>query len=217
MGGRKFSDSAEASWSRRAHVCVGLDLVPEKIPSCVSGSTEAERCLAFAKEIIDATAAVAGAYKPNASFYESLGSEGFSVLQQTVEHVRLVAPESVVIVDAKRGDISSTNDGYVRAIFDILDADAVTLHPYLGREALAPFLDRKDKGCFILCRTSNPGASELQDLDVGGEPLYLRLAGLVDTTWNVSGNCGLVAGATYPEELELVRRPRQSYPYLFPE
>lgn len=197
-------------------MCVGLDLVPEKIPLSIGGSTDAERCLTFAKEIVVATADVAGAYKPNASFYEALGPDGFSVMRETIEHIRLIAPDALVIVDAKRADIASTNDGYVKALFDLLGADAVTLHPYLGREALAPFLKRKDKGCFILCRTSNPGASELQDLDVGGEPLYLRLAGMVNTTWNVFSNCGLVAGATYPEELELVRRRAPELPLLIP-
>jgi orotidine-5'-phosphate decarboxylase len=130
-------------------------------------------------------------------------------MERTVEYVRERHPELVTICDAKRADIGNTNKGYVEAIFDRMGFDAVTLHPYLGREALEPFLSRRDKMCIVLCRTSNAGAGEFQDLIVDGRPLWLAVAARVSSTWDVDGSCALVVGATYPEEM---RRIRQAAP-----
>jgi orotidine-5'-phosphate decarboxylase len=122
----------------------------------------------------------------------------------------------VIILDAKRADIGNTNSGYVQFAFDCLGADALTLHPYLGQEAIQPFLDRKDKGSIILCRTSNPGSGEFQDLPIGGQPLYQHIAEQVVAKWNTNENCALVVGATYPEEMKEVRRIAPALPFLIP-
>jgi orotidine-5'-phosphate decarboxylase len=186
------------------HLVVGLDTVVDRLPSSIEGSP-ADQVVAFNREIVEQTADLVCAYKPNIAFYEALGADGFRALKATIIGIRELAPEVPVIVDAKRADIGSTNAGYVAAIFDELNADAVTVHPYLGREALAPFLEQEDRLIFVLARTSNPGAGEFQDLKVSGQPLYRRVAQAVSDSWNRAGNCGLVVGATYPEELRLVR------------
>jgi orotidine-5'-phosphate decarboxylase len=189
------------------HLAVGLDTDPERIPASVApGASPAERVVEFNGAIVAATAGVAAAYKPNAAFYEALGEDGFHALEETVATIRERAPGAAVILDAKRADIGSTNAGYVAAAFERLGADAVTVHPYLGGEALAPFLERAEKLVFVLARTSNPGAGELQDIeDRDGVPLYRRVARAVARDWNTAGNCGLVVGATYPEEMRAVR------------
>ncbi len=188
------------------HLAVGLDSDPARIPASVApGAEPAERVIEFNREIVAATAGLAAAYKPNAAFYEALGADGFGALAETIAAIRTTAPDAAVILDAKRADIGSTNAGYVAAAFDRLGADAVTVHPYLGGEALAPFLERADKLVFVLARTSNPGAGELQDLVADGVPLYRHVARTVARNWNGAGNCGLVVGATYPDELRAVR------------
>lgn len=185
-------------------VCVGLDPDIAKIPDHIKKHHE-DILFRFNREIIDATADLVCAYKPNSAFYEAYGSDGVYQLRLTIEYIRQMYPEIVVILDAKRADIGSTNAGYVTYAFDYLKADAITLHPYLGKEALAPFLDRTDKACIILCRTSNPGAGEIQDMSVDGEALYKIIARKVSHDWNTHRNCMLVAGATYPHELEELR------------
>jgi len=188
------------------HLAVGLDPVPERIPDSVApGASPAERVIEFNRAIVVATAGLTAAYKPNAAFYEALGEDGFYALGETVATIRDRAPGAAVILDAKRADIGSTNAGYVAAAFDQLGADAITVHPYLGGEALAPFLERSEKLVFILARTSNPGAGELQDLVTDGVPLYRHVARTVAGKWNSAGNCGLVVGATYPEEMRAIR------------
>lgn len=189
------------------HLVVGLDTDPERIPASVApGAAAAERVVEFNRRIVEATAELACAYKPNAAFYEALGADGFPTLSETVAAIRRGAPDAAAILDAKRADIGSTNAGYVAAAFEQLGADAVTVHPYLGGEALAPFLERSEKLIFVLARTSNPGAGELQDLTVdGGAPLYRHVARAVAGGWNAAGNCGLVVGATYPDELRAIR------------
>lgn len=188
------------------HLVVGLDTDPERIPEAVApGAAAAERVVEFNRRIVEATADLACAYKPNAAFYEALGGDGFRALAETVAAIRRDAPGAAVILDAKRADIGSTNAGYVAAAFDQLGADAVTVHPYLGGEALAPFLERAEKLIFVLARTSNPGAGEFQDLIADGVPLYRHVARAVAGSWNAAGNCGLVVGATYPEEMRAVR------------
>ena len=133
-----------------------------------------------------------------------------------MEYVRARHPGLVTICDAKRADIGNTNQGYVEAIFDRMGFDAVTLHPYLGREALAPFLRRRDKMSIVLCRTSNPGAGEFQDLSVDGTPLWLKVAEGVSHKWDVDGSCALVVGATYPEEMRRVREAAPNTTFLVP-
>jgi len=188
------------------HLVVGLDTDPERLPSALDPAVSpADRVVSFNRAIVEHTADLVCAYKPNAAFYEALGQDGFRALKETVALIRRLAPTAIVILDAKRADIGSTNIGYVHALFDELGADAVTVHPYLGREALGPFLERAEKLVFVLARTSNPGAGEFQDLLFEGTPLYRRVAQSVAENWNSGGNCGLVVGATYPEELRLIR------------
>lgn len=209
-----FIEALEDHWHQGRYLCVGLDVVLDRIPSCITGD-DPSRCISFLNEIVDATADLVAAYKPNAAFFEALGAAGAPVLNEVIQHIRSVST-ATVIVDAKRGDIASSNDGYASFIFNYLKADATTVHPYLGHEAIRPFLDKTDKGIFVLCRTSNPGAGELQDLDVGGEPLFLHLAHRVATDWNTNGNCGLVVGATYPHELAKIRSRVPRLPLLIP-
>lgn len=196
-----------AHFAAGRHLAVGLDTSPERIPASVApGASPAERVVEFNRAIVAATAELAAAYKPNAAFYEALGEDGFGALEETIATIRERAPGAAVILDAKRADIGSTNAGYVAAAFERLGADAITVHPYLGGEALAPFLERAEKLVFVLARTSNPGAGELQDIeDRDGVPLYRRVARAVARDWNAAGNCGLVVGATYPEELRAIR------------
>lgn len=196
-----------AQFAQGRHLAVGLDPDLARLPESVApGATPAERVGKFNRAVVEATADLAAAYKPNAAFFEALGVDGFAALSETIAAIREAAPNAAVILDAKRADIGSTNAGYVRAAFDQLGADAVTVHPYLGGEALAPFLERGEKLIFVLARTSNPGAGELQDLeDRDGVPLYRHVARAVAREWNAAGNCGLVVGATYPEEMRAIR------------
>lgn len=188
------------------HLVVGLDADPRRIPESVApGAAAADRVVEFNRRIVERTSDLACAYKPNAAFYEALGTDGFRALEETVAAIRESAPSAAVLLDAKRADIGSTNAGYVAAIFDQLGVDAVTVHPYLGGEALAPFLEREEKLVFVLARTSNPGAGEFQDLLADGLPLYRHVARAVAGGWNAAGNCGLVVGATYPDEMRAVR------------
>lgn len=168
--------------------------------------------LAFNRELIDATCDLVAAYKPNLAFYEALGPAGMEAFRATVAHVPHGIP---VIADAKRGDIDNTTRAYAGAIFDVYGCDAITANPYLGRDALAPFLDRADRGTYILCRTSNPGAADIAELDVAGEPLYVRVAERAPT-WTTNGNIGLVVGATAPAQLARVRAAAPDVPILLP-
>lgn len=189
-----FADRLLAASRRNSSwLCIGLDPDPELLPTA--------DILRFNKAIIEATSDLVCAYKPNLAFYEALGCQGFGILEKTISCV----PDGIpVIADAKRGDIGNTAKAYARALFSVLGFDAATVSPYLGLDSIEPFLSYGDKGTFILCRTSNPGAADLQSLRVDGQPLYevvARKAG----EWNTHGNIGLVVGATYPEELKRVR------------
>lgn len=195
-------------------LCVGLDPDFEKLPQKYRGHADAQR--RFGEWIVDETAEYAAAIKLNAAFYEARGAEGFAEMGRMVEYVRARYPGLVTICDAKRADIGNTNKGYVEAIFDRMGFDAVTLHPYLGREALEPFLSRRDKMCIVLCRTSNSGAGEFQDLLVDGKPLWLTVAERVSSAWDVDGNCALVVGATYPEEMRRIRKAAPRATMLVP-
>ncbi|MBI4180785.1 MAG: orotidine-5'-phosphate decarboxylase [Chloroflexi bacterium] len=190
-------------------LCVGLDTDPKLLPD-KTGIFE------FNKAIIDATADLVCAYKPNFAFYETLGAEGFKALKSTVDYI----PEGIpVIADAKRGDIGNTAKAYAQAIFTHFNFDATTVNPYLGFDSIEPFLEYQDKGIFILCRTSNTGAIDFQSLSCEVEnshrPLF-EVVALKASQWNKHGNIGLVVGATYPEELRLIRQSHPDMPLLIP-
>lgn len=184
-------------------LCVGLDPVLEKLPQELQSAEKP--FLEFNKSIIDKTNDLVCAYKPNSAFYEALGADGIKQLKETCDYINQNCPEIPIILDAKRGDIGSTNDGYINFAFEYLQVDAITLHPYMGQNSLQPFLDRSDKGCIILCQTSNEGAGEFQSLEADGEKLYKTVAKAVTEKWNKNNNCLLVTGATYPEELKEIR------------
>jgi orotidine-5'-phosphate decarboxylase len=195
-------------------VCIGLDSDEAKIPDHLK--TDPTPLFSFNKAIIDATHDVVCAYKPNSAFYEAFGDQGVKQLKMTFDYINEYYPDIVTILDAKRADIGNTNEGYVSYAYDYMKADAITLHPYLGKEALQPFLDRKEKGSVILCRTSNPGAGEFQDQGVGGKKLYAVVAEHISQQWNRNNNCLLVLGATYPEELAEVRKLVGDMVFLVP-
>lgn len=196
----KFIEKLEKAIKKNdSLVCVGLDTDVKKIG-------KGKNQFLFNKEIIKATNDLVCSYKLNAAFYESIGHKGIESLKKTCDYLKTNHPEIPIIIDAKRADIGNTNEGYVQFIFTHLKADALTIHPYLGQEAISPFLNQLDKGIIILCRTSNPGAGEFQDLEVKGTPLYKIVAKQVARKWNTNGNCLLVVGATYSKELREVRR-----------
>lgn len=193
-------------------VCVGLDPEPAKFPAKFAGDPDA--VLHFCTDIVDATAEFACAFKPQIAHFAALGEEG--ALQRVIAHIHTRHPGIPVILDSKRGDIGSTAQHYATEAFDRYAADAVTANPYLGRDSMQPFLDRADRGVVVLCRTSNPGAGDLQDLLVDGRPLYQHVAGKVAREWNGNGNCALVVGATWPEQLREVRAIVGDVPFLVP-
>lgn len=213
--GQKLSHFTErlksVSKSNRSLVCVGLDPDLERMP--ISDVFE------FNRDIVDATKDLVCAFKPNLAFYEALGMKGLEALQKTVAHIRNVAPDVVVIGDAKRGDIEVSNAKYAKAMFDSWGFDAVTVHAFTGGKALEPFFEYEDRGIFVLCHTSNPGAAEFQDVTLSqGDskmPFY-ELTALRAKEWNSRGNIGLVVGATYTEQLKTVRSRCPSMPILIP-
>ncbi|MBI2862386.1 MAG: orotidine-5'-phosphate decarboxylase [Chloroflexi bacterium] len=196
-------------------LCVGLDPVEERLPKHLGRGPEA--VLAFNHAIIAATADLACAYKLNLAFYEVLGDQGWDVLKGTLD---TIPPRVLSIADGKRGDVAHSAEAYARALFDVLGFDATTVNPYLGFDAIEPFARNREKGVFVLCRTSNPGARDLQDLPMRmGEgtsvPLYEVVARRV-VRENNNGNLGLVVGATYPEELQRIRVIAPDIPFLIP-
>ncbi len=201
----KFTDKLlNASRKNRSWLCIGLDPDPELMPQI--------DVLQFNKAIIEATSDLVCAYKPNLAFYEALGTEGLAILEKTVKHIPGDIP---VIADAKRSDIGNTARAYARALFSVLGFDAATINPYLGSDSVEPFINYEDKGVFILCRTSNKGAADFQNLATNGLPLYEAVARKAKE-WNIHGNIGLVVGATYPEELKKVRSICPEMPLLIP-
>ena len=199
---------------RAAHfdtrLCVGLDPVPERLPEALEGLPDP--VLTFCKAVVDATSEVALAYKPNAAFFEAEGPEGWERLQALIAYIPSEIP---VILDAKRGDIGSSSQGYARMAFETMGADAVTVSPYMGRDSIQPFLDYEERGIFVLAATSNPGADDFQALEVEGERLSVHVARAV-SEWNEHGNAGLVVGATRPDMLTLLRRQAPGLPFLVP-
>jgi len=216
-----------ASHERRSLLCIGLDPELERLPEPLQGGG-LEALKRFCRDIVAATLPYACAYKPNLAFFEALGPQGWALLSEVLA---AIPPEVPVIADAKRGDIGHTARAYARAIFEQLGCDAVTVQPYLGYDGVQPFLAYREKVAFVLCRTSNPGAGDFQDLRVrlpesGTEgqgadgsremPLYLVVAERVRHWQERHGNCGLVAGATYPRELAAIRERCPTLPLLVP-
>jgi len=208
-----FTQTLRTRWnSANSLVCVGLDPEPARFPALLSNDPDA--VFNFCRAIVDATAPYVCCFKPQIAHFAALGAEG--ALQRLIAHVHATHAGIPVILDAKRGDIGSTAQHYAAEAFDRFGADAVTANPYLGRDSLQPFLDRTDKGVVILCRTSNPGARDLQDLLVEGRPLYQHVAETIARDWNGNGNCALVVGATWPEQLRQVRAIVGDMPFLVP-
>ena len=213
-----FMQALRARWNDAATlVCVGLDPEPAKFPAQFAADPDA--VFNFCRAIVDATAAYACSFKPQIAHFAALGAE--DALARLVAHIHASHPGIPVILDSKRGDIGSTAQHYASEAFDRYLADAVTANPYLGRDSVQPFLDRADRGVVVLCRTSNPGAADLQDLLVSGEggdsrPLYQHVAAKVANEWNTHGNCALVVGATWPEQLREVRAIVGDLPFLVP-
>lgn len=193
-------------------LCVGLDPDPAKLPICLADKQNA--IFAFNKAIIDATHDLVCAYKPQIAYFAAQSAEDQLLL--TMNYLRAHHPQIPVILDAKRGDIGSTADQYALEAFTRYQADAVTINPYMGSDTIAPFTRYADKGVVILCRTSNSGAADFQDLNVNGEPLYLHVARKAAQDWNTNGNCALVVGATWPEQMRKVREVTGNMPFLVP-
>ena len=203
---------AQAASQNDSRVCVGLDPEIERFP--IHLRTRSDAILAFNRAIVDATADLVCAYKPQIAHYAAVGAE--EALLETIRYIRERAPGVPVILDSKRGDIGSTAEKYAKEAFERYGADAVTINPYLGRDSAEPFLQYADKGIVILCRTSNAGAREFQDLVVDGRKLYQIVAESVARDWNSRGNCLLVVGATYPEELADIRARTGDMTFLVP-
>ena len=208
-----FMQSLQQAWTRNdSLVCVGLDPEPAKFPAHLRDTPDA--VFDFCRAIVDATADLVCAFKPQIAHFAALRAE--DTLERLIAHIHAQHPGVPVILDAKRGDIGSTAQHYASEAFERYRADAVTLNPYLGRDSIQPFLDHADKGVILLCRTSNPGGADFQALDCGGQPLYLRVAATIARDWNGHGNCALVTGATWPEELAKVRAVVGDMPLLVP-
>ena len=197
-------------------LCVGLDPEPSRFPEHIHG--DANKIYDFCAAIVDATADLAIAFKPQIAYFAAHRAEG--QLERLMEHIRRVAPQVPIILDAKRGDIGSTAEQYAIEAFERYGADAVTLSPFMGFDSVQPYLKHHDKGAFLLCRTSNPGGDDLQNqrlASVTGQPkMYEHIAGLAQGPWNLNGQLGLVVGATYPEEIERVRELAPTLPLLIP-
>ena len=207
-----FTDRLErASETAKSLVCVGLDPDPARMP--VSSVFD------FNRAIVDATAGLVCAYKPNLAFYEALGLPGLQDLEKTITYIRRAAPGVIVIGDAKRGDIGPSAQAYATALFDVWGFDAVTINAWGGRDSVTPFLEDESKGVFVWCRGSNPGSADFQDMEIvaesGNMPLYQKMA-LACREWNTNGNLGLVVGATVPDQLREVRAACPGMPLLIP-
>lgn len=208
-----FIDKLSAAWTtNNSLLCVGLDPDLARFPAHLQGKPDA--IVSFCKAIIDATADLACAFKPQIAYFAALGAE--DQLEEICRYLRDACPHIPLVLDAKRGDIGATAHQYAREAFDRYGADAVTVNPYMGSDSVEPYMEWTDRGVIVLCRTSNPGGSDLQFLDVGGQPLYQHVARLVAEKWNRNGQCALVVGATFPEELAQVRAIVGDMPLLVP-
>lgn len=208
-----FMDDIKNTWEKKnSLLCVGLDPDLRRIPEQLRKKDTP--LFEFNRAVVDATADLVCAFKPQIAYYAASGSE--NELEMTIEYIHENYPGTPVILDAKRGDIGATATMYAKEVFDRYKADAVTVNPYLGFDTLEPFLERKEKGIIILCRTSNPGAKEIQDLEVNGQKLYQIIARMAVERWNRNGNVLLVVGATYPTELKEIRSIVGETPFLVP-
>jgi orotidine-5'-phosphate decarboxylase len=209
----KFVQRLERAWSAgQTLLCVGLDPDPARLPKHLADADYP--MFEFGRAIVDATADLVCAFKPQIAYYAAARAE--DQLEMTIAHIRRRHPGIPVILDAKRGDVGSTAEMYAREAFERYQADAVTVNPYLGFDALAPFLEFSDKGVIVLCRTSNAGAREVQDIESKGRKLYQIIAEKAARDWNAKGNVLLVVGATYPEELAQIRAIVGDMPILVP-
>ncbi|MGB7192444.1 MAG: orotidine-5'-phosphate decarboxylase [Collimonas pratensis] len=208
-----FIEKLSAAWrTNNSLLCVGLDPDIAKFPAHLQQQPDA--IYTFCKEIIDATAATACAFKPQIAYFSAMRAE--DQLEAICAYLRENHPHIPIVMDAKRGDIGATAEQYAREAFERYGADAVTVSPYMGFDSVAPYLEWKDRGAIVLCRTSNAGGSDLQFLTVDGVPLYQHVARLVAEKWNTNGQCGLVVGATFPQELAQVRSIIGDMPLLVP-
>ena len=210
-----FNQQLQSAWaSQGSMLCVGFDPDPQRLPASLQGKPEG--IFEFCREIADATADVVCAFKPQFAYFASQRAE--AQLEKLIRHLKDQYPHIPVILDSKRGDIGSTADHYALEAFERYGADAVTVNPYMGFDTIEPYLKHQGKGVIVLCRTSNPGGSDLQFLNISpqGEPLYLHLAKLAATQWNGSGQISLVVGATFPEEISKVRAVVGDMPLLIP-
>ena len=212
-----FISALKAAWQQRdSLLCVGLDPDPAKFP--VHLRARPDRIFEFCRQIVDATADLVCSFKPQIAYFAAARAE--DQLEALIEHIHRTHPGVPVILDAKRGDIGSTAEQYAREAFERYRADAVTLNPYMGRDSVEPYLAHAGKGVILLCRTSNPGGSDLQFLELAGQPqaerLFEHVARLVAEEWNAGGNCGLVVGATFPAEIARVRALVGDMPLLVP-
>jgi orotidine-5'-phosphate decarboxylase len=208
-----FINKLSAAWtSNNSLLCVGLDPDVSRMP--VPLQNEPDGIFTFCKAIIDATADLACAFKPQIAYFAALGAE--RQLEQLCAYVRAAYPHLPLILDAKRGDIGATAKQYAREAYDRYGADAVTVNPYMGFDSVEPYMEWAERGVIVLCRTSNPGGSDLQCMSVDGQPLYQHVARLVAEKWNRNGQCALVVGATFPHELAEVRAIVGQMPLLVP-
>ena len=210
-----FTQQLQSAWaSQGSMLCVGFDPDPKRLPTVLQGKPEG--IFEFCRDIADATADLVCSFKPQFAYFASQRAE--AQLEKLIKHLKDRYPHIPVILDSKRGDIGSTADHYALEAFERYGADAITVNPYMGFDTIEPYLKHPGKGVLVLCRTSNPGGSDLQFLNVGpkGEPLYLHIAQLAAQQWNSSGQIGLVVGATFPEEIAKVRAIVGDMPLLIP-
>jgi len=210
-----FNQQLQSAWaSQGSMLCVGFDPDPRRLPQSLQGKPES--IFEFCRDIADATADLVCAFKPQFAYFASQRAE--AQLEKLIKHLKDSYPHIPVILDSKRGDIGSTADHYAMEVFERYGADAVTVSPYMGFDTIEPYLKHTGKGVIVLCRTSNPGGSDLQFLNVSpdGQPLYLHVAKLAAQQWNSSGQIGLVVGATFPEEIAKVRAIVGDMPLLIP-
>ncbi len=208
-----FIEKLSSAWTQNnSLLCVGLDPDVARFPAALQDKADA--IFLFCKEVIDATADAACAFKPQIAYFAALRAE--DQLEAICSYLKAQYPHLPIILDAKRGDIGATAEQYAREAFERYGADAVTVNPYMGFDSIAPYLEWKDRGTIILCRTSNPGGSDLQFLEAGGKPVYQHVAQLAAEKWNTNGQCGLVVGATFPQELAKVRAIVGDMPLLVP-